>query len=337
MIFAKKLAYSLSLAALVGGVVACGAATDTDTADTAAPEGGEETAAAGGELEGTITVDGSSTVFPISEAMAEEFQIANPGVRITVGSSGTGGGFEKFCNGETQVSNASRGVKAEEIARCAEAGIEMIEVPVATDALTVVVNNDNDWATCMTLDELNTIWSPEAEGAVTNWSQVTSDYPDADLILYGPGTDSGTFDYFTDVVNGEEGASRGDYTASEDDNVLVQGVEGDTNAMAYFGFAYYFENQERMKSVEIDGGEGCVAPTQEAVLAGEYTPFSRPLFIYVSQSAYEEDPAVQAFVDFYLDPANEQFVADTGYVPLNGEQYAASKGKVESGEVKTAE
>lgn len=340
MMFAKKLAYSLSLAALLGSIVACGGGTDT--AETTAPEGGEETVAAGGEgaseLEGTITVDGSSTVFPISEAMAEEFQIANPGVRITVGASGTGGGFEKFCNGETQISNASRGVKPEEIANCAEAGIEMIEVPVATDALTVVVNNDNDWAACMTIDQLSTIWSPEAEGTVDNWSQVSPDYPDASLVLYGPGTDSGTFDYFTDVVNGEEGASRGDYTASEDDNVLVQGVEGDTNAMGYFGYAYYFENQERMKSVEIDDGSGnCVAPTQEAVLAGEYTPFSRPLFIYVSKSAYEEDAAVQAFVNFYLDPANEQFVADTGYVPLSEDLYAASKSLVEKGEVKTAE
>jgi phosphate binding protein len=189
----------------------------------------------------------------------------------------------------------------------------------------------------MTIDELSTIWSPESEGTVNNWNQVNPDFPDAPLVLYGPGTDSGTFDYFTDEVNGEEGASRGDYTASEDDNVLVQGVEGDVNALGYFGYAYFFENQDRMKAVEIDDGEGCVAPTQEAVLAGEYTPFSRPLFIYVKKSAYEEDEAVKAFVDFYLDPANNQFVADTGYVILSDEQYAESQAKVESGEVKTAE
>lgn len=333
----KKFAYSLSLAALLGSVVACGA--PTDTADTTTEEGGEEVAATdgGSELEGSITVDGSSTVFPVSEAMAEEFQIANPGVRITVGASGTGGGFEKFCNGETQVSNASRGVKQEEIDNCAENGIEMIEVPVATDALTVVVNNDNDWAAaCMTIDQLNTIWGPEAEGTISNWNQVDPSFPDAELILYGPGTDSGTFDYFTDVVNGEEGASRGDYTSSEDDNVLVQGVEGDASALAYFGFAYYFENQDRMQSVAIDDGTGnCVAPSPETVLAGEYTPFSRPLFIYVSAAAYAEDPAVQAFIDFYLDPANEQFVADTGYVPLSGDLYEESLALVKGGEVKS--
>ncbi|WP_204139093.1 PstS family phosphate ABC transporter substrate-binding protein [Halomicronema sp. CCY15110] len=337
MISVKKFAYSLSLAALLGSVVACGAATDT--ADTTAEGGGEETAAAtdgGSELEGSITVDGSSTVFPVSEAMAEEFQLANPGVRITVGASGTGGGFEKFCAGETQISNASRGVEQEEIDNCAENGIEMIEVPVATDALSVVVNNDNDWAVCMTLEQLNTMWGPEAEGTITNWNQVDPSFPDAELILYGPGTDSGTFDYFTEVVNGEGGASRGDYTSSEDDNVLVQGVEGDTNALAYFGFAYYFENQDRMKSVAIDDGSGnCVSPSPETVLAGEYTPFSRPLFIYVNATAYEEDPAVQAFVDFYLDPANEQFVADTGYVPLSGDLYEASLAAVKGGEIKS--
>ncbi|MEL6402340.1 MAG: PstS family phosphate ABC transporter substrate-binding protein [Cyanobacteria bacterium J06626_4] len=337
MISAKRFAYSLSLMALLGGLVACG--STTDTADTAPAEGEEEVATdteSGSDLEGTITVDGSSTVFPVSEAMAEEFQIANPGVRITVGASGTGGGFEKFCNGESQVSNASRGVKQEEIDNCAENGIEMIEVPVATDALTVVVNNENDWAACMTTDQLSSIWSPEAEGTVTNWNQVDPSFPDAELLLYGPGTDSGTFDYFTEVVNGEEGASRGDYTSSEDDNVLVQGVEGDSNALAYFGFAYYFENQDRMQSVAIDDGSGnCVAPSPETVLAGEYTPFSRPLFIYVNAAAYEEDPAVQAFIDFYLDPANEQFVADTGYVPLSGELYEASSALVKGGEVKS--
>ncbi|MDA0265393.1 MAG: PstS family phosphate ABC transporter substrate-binding protein [Cyanobacteria bacterium] len=329
----SKIAYSLSLVALLGGLVACGGGTT----DTAADSGDAAPAEEASGLTGTITIDGSSTVFPISEAMAEEFQIANPDVKITVGASGTGGGFEKFCAGETQVSNASRGVKPEEIAKCAEAGIEMIEVPVATDALTVVVNPDNDWATCMTIDELSTIWSPEAEGTIDNWNQVNPAYPDAPLVLYGPGTDSGTFDYFTDEVNGEEGASRGDYTASEDDNVLVQGVEGDTNALGYFGYAYFFENQDRMKAVEIDGGSGCVAPDEETVLAGEYTPFSRPLFIYVSKAAYEEDEAVKAFVNFYLDPTNKDYVGDTGYVALSDEQYAESLAKVEGGEVKTAE
>jgi phosphate transport system substrate-binding protein len=323
----------MSLAALVGGLAACAGSQDTATA----PAEGEATEETGSELTGSIAIDGSSTVFPISEAMAEEFQVANPGVQITVGASGTGGGFEKFCNGETQISDASRPVKPEEIEACAENGIEMIEVPVATDALTVVVNPENDWVECMTIDELNTIWSPEAQGTVTNWNQVNPEYPDAPLTLFGPGTDSGTFDYFTEVVNGEEGASRGDYTASEDDNVLVQGVVGDVNSMGYFGYAYYFENQDQMKAVGIDGGSGCVEPSEEAVLAGEYTPMSRPLFIYVSKQALESDPAVKAFVDFYLDPANKEYVAETGYVTLSDEKYSESQNKVASGEVKTAE
>ncbi|MEM8544257.1 MAG: PstS family phosphate ABC transporter substrate-binding protein [Cyanobacteria bacterium P01_H01_bin.119] len=326
---------------MVALLASLGACASTEDTATTTEEGGSETAetteGGGSELSGSLTVDGSSTVFPISEAMAEEFQIANPGVQITVGSSGTGGGFEKFCNGETQVSNASREVKPEEIEGCAENGIEMIEVPVATDALSVVVNPENDWVTCMTIDELNAIWSPESEGSITNWNQVNPDYPDAEMVLYGPGTDSGTFDYFTETVNGEEGLSRADYTASEDDNVLVQGVEGDANAMGYFGYAYYFENQDRMKSVEIDGGEGCVAPNEENVLSGEYAPLSRPLFIYVNKEAYESDETVKAFIDFYLSPDNSPFVADTGYVILNEEQYAASQAKVESGEVKTVE
>ncbi|MEO0538189.1 MAG: PstS family phosphate ABC transporter substrate-binding protein [Cyanobacteria bacterium P01_A01_bin.123] len=332
-----RFAYSVSLVALLASLGACASPSD-DTATT--DEGGAETSEApegGSDVSGSITIDGSSTVFPISEAMAEEFQLANPDVQITVGASGTGGGFEKFCNGETQVSNASREVKPEEIEACAEAGIEMIEVPVATDALTVVVNPENDWAACMTLEELNTVWAPEAQGTVDNWNQINPEYPDAELVLYGPGTDSGTFDYFTDEINGEEGASRGDYTASEDDNVLVQGVEGDVNALGYFGYAYYFENQDRMKSVEIDGGEGCVAPNEENVLDGSYAPLSRPLFIYVQKEAYESDETVKAFIDFYLDPTNSPFVADTGYVILNDEQYAASQAKVESGEVKAVE
>ncbi|MEB3213048.1 MAG: PstS family phosphate ABC transporter substrate-binding protein, partial [Leptolyngbyaceae bacterium] len=216
-------------------------------------------------------------------------------------------------------------------------GIEVIEVPVATDALTVVVNPENDWAECMTIEQLSTIWAPEAQGTVDNWNQVDPSFPDAPLVLYGPGTDSGTFDYFTETVNGEEGASRGDYTASEDDNVLVQGVVGDVNALGYFGYAYYVENQDSMKAVAIDGGEGCVEPSQENVLAGAYTPLSRPLFMYVRKDALESDPAVKAFFDFVLDPANKDFVGDTGYVPLDDSQYADVKAKVDAGEVKTAE
>lgn len=310
------------LAAIALGAVSCG--TTTDTATTESPAAGGETAASS-DLSGSILVDGSSTVFPVSEAMAEEFMKANSGVNVTVGTSGTGGGFEKFCNGETVVSNASRAIREEEIQKCAEAGIEYVEVPVATDALTVVVNPDNDWAQCLTIDELKTMWEPAAQGQVTNWNQVRSDFPDAPLVLYGPGTDSGTFDYFTDEINGEEGASRGDFTASEDDNVLVQGVAGDVNALGYFGYAYYVENQDSLKAVEIDGGSGCVAPNEEGVLNGTYAPLSRLLFIYVSKNAIAERPEVKAFIDFYTDPANKELVAETGYVPLTDDKYAEVK------------
>lgn len=318
----KRSALLASLLAVALGAAACGSGT-TDTATDTTAEGGAETS----DISGDILIDGSSTVFPVSEAMAEEFMIANPGVRVTVGTSGTGGGFEKFCSGQTQVSNASRPISEEEIAACEEAGIEYVELPVATDALTVAVNPENDWAQCLTVEELNTIWAPEAQGTVTNWNQVRPEFPDAPLALYGPGTDSGTFDYFTDTINGEEGASRGDYTASEDDNVLVTGVEGDVNALAYFGYAYYVENQDRLKSIAVDGGEGCVEPTQENVLSGAYAPLSRPLFIYVSTAALEE-PQVAAFIDFYLDSANKALVEETGYVSLTDEQYAEAKSLV---------
>ncbi len=326
----SKVAYSVSLLALVGSLAACGGGTTTTTT-------GQEPAAEGSNLTGTLTIDGSSTVFPISEAFAEEFQALNPNVQITVGASGTGGGFQKFCNGETQVSGASRPIKPEEFELCTSNGIEMIEIPVATDALTVAVNPANDWATCMTVEELNTAWGPEAEGTITNWNQINPAYPDAPLVLYGAGTDSGTFDYFTEVINGEAGASRGDYTASEDDNVLVQGVSGDVNALGFFGYAYFFENQDRMKAVEIDAGNGCVAPNEEDVLNGTYTPLSRPLFIYVNKAELESNEAFQSFVQFVLDPANRELVSETGYVALSDEQYAAAKADVDAGVVKTVE
>lgn len=326
MVFNKRkarLASAISLAVLVGGLAACaGGGGDTTTEAPAA--GGETAEAPASDLSGSILADGSSTVFPVTEAMAEEFMAANPNVRITVGTSGTGGGFEKFCNGETVISNASRPIKDEEAQKCADAGVEFIELPVATDALTVVINPDNDWATCLTIEDLNKMWAPEAQGTVTNWNQIRPEFPDAPLTLYGPGTDSGTFDYFTDEINGEEGASRGDYTASEDDNVLVQGVEGDVNALGYFGYSYYIENEGRLKAAEIDSGSGCVAPSEETVLGGTYTPLARPLFVYVSRAALA-DPATKAFVDFYLDPANKEFVAETGYVPLADDAYTKAQ------------
>ncbi|PSN18785.1 phosphate-binding protein [filamentous cyanobacterium CCP5] len=311
---AFRFAYSISLAALLAGVAACGGATDTATEGT---DPAAESTDSGSEISGDIQVDGSSTVFPISEAMAEEFMVENPDTRVTVGVSGSGGGFEKFCNGETDISNASRPIAEDEIAACEEAGIEFIELPIAFDGITVVVNNDNDWAQCLTPDELSTMWAPASEGEVTNWNQVKSDYPDQPLGLYGPGTDSGTFDYFTDAINGEEGASRGDYTASEDDNVVVQGVESDTGGLGYFGYAYYEENQGALKALEIENADGtCVAPSREVIADGSYNPLSRPLFFYVKVASYEEKPQVAAFVDFLIDPANADYVAETGYVGL---------------------
>lgn len=327
-----RLASVISLGVLVSSLAACGTSS-TPTASSESPA--DEAVAEGSDLSGQIVIDGSSTVFPISEAMAEEFMAANPGVRVTVGASGTGGGFKKFCAGETQISGASRPIKEEEIQACEEAGVSFVELPVAIDALTVVVNPENDWASCLTTEQLATMWAPEAQGTVTNWNQVDPSFPDAPLALYGPGTDSGTFDYFTDTINGEEGASRGDYTASEDDNVLVQGVAGDVNALGYFGYAYYVENQDSLKAAEIDSGSGCVAPNEEDVLNGTYEPLSRPIFIYVSQQAAEAQPELKAFVDFYLDPANKDFVAETGYVPNGDELAAAAKERFDSGDTGT--
>lgn len=324
----KRFAYVAALTALTVSVAACGAPTTTTTTTEGSPaaspaDGGASPAAS--NLSGNILADGSSTVYPITEAMAEEFMKVNPGVRVTVGTSGTGGGFQKFCGKETAISNASRPIKQEEIDKCTANGVEYLEVPVAYDALTVVVNPQNDWATCLTTAELKKIWEPAAQGTVNNWSQVRAGFPDAPLVLYGPGTDSGTFDYFTDEINGEEGASRGDFTASEDDNVLVQGVEGDKNALGYFGYAYYAEQGDRLKAVQIDDGSGnCVGPSAETVLDGTYKPLARPLFIYVRKDAMQE-PQVKAFLQFMTDPANKEFVAETGYVPLNDETAAQAQ------------
>jgi phosphate transport system substrate-binding protein len=274
-----------------------------------------------------IAIDGSSTVFPITEAMAEEFQIANPGVQVTVGVAGTGGGFEKFCAGETDISNASRPIEADEMEACEQGGVEYIELPIAYDALSVVVNAQNDWVDCLTTEELKKIWEPTAQETVSNWNQVRDGFPDQPLVLYGPGTDSGTFDYFTDAINGEEGASRGDYTASEDDNVIVQGVASDAGALGYFGLAYYEENKDSLKAVGVDdgdsaNGDGCIPPSAATVDDTTYQPLARPLFIYVKKEALSR-PEVQNFVNYYLDLANRELVTEVGYVPLNDSIYQA--------------
>jgi len=266
-----------------------------------------------------VQADGSSTVFPVTEAMAEEFQKANQGTKVTVGLSGTGGGFKKFCRAETDISNASRPITAAEQKDCKAAGVEYIELPVALDALTVIVNPKNTWANEMTVAELKKIWEPGAQGKITNWKQVRDSFPDRPLRLYGPGTDSGTFDYFTAAINGKEKASRGDYTASEDDNVLVQGVAGDENALGYFGLAYFEENTDKLKSVKIklDQNAPAVEASVENARTGKYQPLSRPIFIYVNKKKAEEKPEVAKFIDFYLDKKNAvELVREVGYVPL---------------------
>lgn len=272
-----------------------------------------------GQLAGTITIDGSSTVYPITEAVAEEFRMEQKDVRITVGVSGTGGGFKKFGRGEIDINNASRPIKEQEAEQCRESNVDYVELTVAFDGLAVVVNKDNTWAKDITVDELKKIWEPSAQEKITRWSQVREGWPDEEFNLYGPGVASGTYDYFTEAVVGKSGASRGDFTASEDDNVLVQGIEGDKNALGFFGLAYYEENKERLKLVGVDGGKGIVIPSAQTVKEGTYAPLSRPIFIYVTKSAAAR-PEVQSFVQFYLENAAE-LVADVGYIALPQDQY----------------
>ncbi|GAP11393.1 phosphate ABC transporter substrate-binding protein, PhoT family [Bellilinea caldifistulae] len=274
-----------------------------------------------GPVEGTILVDGSSTVAPITQAVAEEFQKVYPEVRVPVGISGTGGGFKKFCNGETDISDASRPIKPSEVELCQKNGIEYIELPVAFDGLAVMVNPSNNFAACLTVEELKKIWAPEAEGVITNWSQVREGFPNQPLTLYGAGTDSGTYDYFTAAIVGEEGSSRGDFLPSEDDNVLVQGIAGDPNALGFFGLAYYEENQDKLKLVAIDNGDGnCVLPDLTTVSQGTYQPLSRPLFIYVNRARVDQKDEISLFIDFYLKNAG-QLSKEVGYIPLTDEIY----------------
>jgi phosphate transport system substrate-binding protein len=262
-----------------------------------------------------VTIDGSSTVFPVTEAVAEEFQKDKKGaVRVTVGISGTGGGFKKFCRGETDISNASRPILKAEMEECAKTGVKYIELPVAYDALTVVVNPQNTWAKSLTVAELKKIWEPGAQGKITNWNQIRPDFPDLSLKLFGAGTDSGTFDYFTEAIVGKAKSSRPDYTASEDDNTLVQGVARDKGALGYFGYAYYAENMKKLNAVSVDGGKGPVAPSDKSVEDGTYQPLSRPIFIYVSEKALEK-PEVKEFVDFYMKHA-PKLVKEVKYVAL---------------------
>ena len=273
-------------------------------------------------LSGEILADGSSTVGPLTSAAGELFKQIEPDVNVSVGISGTGGGFEVFCQDQTDISDASRPIKDEEAQLCADNGVEFTELTVATDALTVVVSADNDFIQCLTTDELNTLWAPEAEGTITTWDQVNPDFPAEPIELYGPGTDSGTFDYFTDEINGEEGASRSDYNASEDDNVLVQGVQGSANALGYFGYTYYEENADSLRAVDIDSGGGCITPSAESAADGSYTPLARPLFIYINNASFADKAQVAGFVRYYAD--NDAEIAEAAqYIPLNDEQRSA--------------
>jgi phosphate transport system substrate-binding protein len=284
----------------------------------------EEAVGQDSELRGSVSLDGSSTVYPISEAIAEEFLSIAPRVRVTVGVSGTGGGFKKFLSGEIDINDASRTIKESEEAEADASGIDFLEIPVAFDGLSVVVNPNNTWVDSLTVDELQMIWQPGS--MVDSWDDIRADWPARPIRLYGPGTDSGTFDYFTEVINGESGASRPDYTASEDDNVLVQGISGDENALGFFGYAYYIENKESLKIVPVDGGSGPVVPTAQTINEGTYSPLSRPVFIYLNAESLSR-PEVRSFVDFYIDNAGA-IASEVGYIALPTEMYETSKNAV---------
>ena len=300
----------LSCLLLASLLTACGGGTSGGDAATSGPS--------------MIRIDGSSTVFPISEAMAEEFQRANQGrVNVTVGVSGTGGGFQKFCSGETDISDASRPIRATEIEACKQSGVEYIELPVAYDGLAVVVNPKNTWATTITVDELRRLWSPEAQGKVMRWNQVRPAWPDREIRLFGAGVDSGTYDYFTEATVGKEGASRGDFTSSEDDNVLVQGIANDELALGFLPLAYVEQNRERLKIVPVDDGKadngnGPITPSAQTVRDGTYQPLSRPLFIYVARKAADR-PEVQQFVNSYF--SSDDLIREVGYIELTPQIY----------------
>jgi phosphate transport system substrate-binding protein len=305
-----------SVAAVLLTLAACGRGSE------------QGSAGAGSAGSALVRMDGSSTVFPIAEAVAEEFQRDRANVRVTVGISGTGGGFQKFCRGEVDISNASRPIKPTEIEQCGKNGIEFIEIPVAYDGLVVAVHPNNTWAEQMTVAELKTIWAPDAQGKITRWNQVRTSWPDRELHLFGPGVDSGTYDYFTEAVVGKEGASRGDFTSSEDDNVLVQGIASDESALGFFGIAYYEQNRSRLKAVAIDdgkddNGKGPITATVQTVKDGTYQPLSRPLFLYVARRSADR-PEVAQMIEYALTEGPE-LVAEVGYVPLGDEGYTLAR------------
>ena len=315
---ALGVALTLSLLLAIAAL-ACGGAEEPTPAAPAFS--GQTTASAAMELSGAIEIDGSSTVFPVSEAVAEEFHKIHPDVRVNVGVSGTGGGFKRFTVGEIDISDASRHIRDAEAQQAADNGIQYYPLRVAMDGMSVMVSPDNDFVECMSTDQLKMIWEPGS--TVEKWSDVDPSWPNKDIALYGPDTDSGTFDYFTEEIMGEAQLSRADYTASADDNVLVQGIAGGKYSLGYFGYAYYQENMDKLKLVAVDSGSGCVLPTSESIENGSYSPLSRPLFIYVSKQSMER-PEVKAFVEFYLDNAAE-LAQEVGYIKLGEAEYASNR------------
>jgi phosphate transport system substrate-binding protein len=317
------------VAAATIALAACGGGTNP-TGDPTAGSGSTANPTSG-TLSGTVTIDGSSTVYPITTLVAEDFQTANPGVEVPVALSGTGGGFKLFCTGDTDINNASRPIKTDDEGEgpaCETNGIEYIELQVAIDGLTVVVNPENDWATCLTVEELATIYGPDSPQDLS-WADVRAGFPDAAVERYMPGADSGTFDYFTEVINGEVDAATTYATTNEDDNVLVTGVAGDTNAIGFFGYAYYVENQDKLAALEVDNGSGCVAPTEATINDNSYAPLSRPLFIYPNVGEAKERAELKAFVDFYLAHSGE-LSTEAGYIALPDELLASETAEWEA-------
>jgi phosphate transport system substrate-binding protein len=324
---ARKRLAALGILVAIGATACSGGATSSPSGSGSAGASAPAASAPGtssAPLSGSVNIDGSSTVYPITEAVAEEFQKANTGVKVTVAFAGTGGGFKKFCNGETDMNDASRPIKADDAGEgvaCKAKNIEWLELGIATDALSVVVNKDNTWATCLTTAQLKKMW--DQGSTVKSWNEIDPTFPAEPLKLFGPGPDSGTFDYFTEVINGKAKQSRSDYTPSEDDNALVTGVAGDKDALGYFGFAYLEENLDKIKPVAIDSGGGCIEPSADNVNNGTYKPLARPLFIYPSKAALAR-PEFAAFVQYYLDNVNT-YVDETGYIEAHPDVLAKAK------------
>ncbi|WP_017655855.1 phosphate ABC transporter substrate-binding protein PstS family protein [Fortiea contorta] len=328
----RNWAFVISLVTL--GVAACsGQNLDTTVSFPEAVNKAKEVSASE-KLTGSIKIDGSSTVFPISKAMVEAFQKSNPGVQIAVGVSGTGGGFKKFCANETDISGASRPINAEEMELCKQNNVEFIELPIAFDGLAIVVNPQNNFAQCLKLGELRKMWEPGAQGKISNWNQVRSSFPNQPLSLYGPDKESGTYDYFTLAVVGEEGKSRSDFSPSKTDTALVEGIAANPNALGYFGYAYYLANQNKLKLLAVDSGSGCVQPSPQTIADSRYQPLSRPVFIYVKKSAVKR-PEVKAFSSFYVSPDNANLILQVGDVPLPSVALEAAGLRLDNGQTGT--